>query len=244
MTLPGKTAGTDAVLEAGEYAEGAFEARTQRGMPTKEGQAVAEAAAGELSGCNTRLREAQGAHDEKMRQLCKARAGLVVDDQVVDSAIMGLSDGLLNTVANRSRNAPSYTSVFKGSRASAITGLPTQEQPESVDQLVLRLDTIDDFPNKAELRARVVEANGFVKERRELLRSLEAEADLAFSAVLAARQGVRECLSRCYGALLGVYPADRAFIESFFLKRRPAKKAPASAPVEAVPENGAAATSL
>lgn len=118
-------------------------------------------------------------------------------------------------------------------RASALTTGPLAEQPEIIDAMIARLDTVPDFKNKADLRQAVVDANARAKEKRAALQRAEADADLAYSRLQTARATLRTALTQLHSRLLSVYPDRKDFVESFFLRRKVRK---GDTEVETLPE--------
>ena len=237
MQRPRPTAGTDVHLSYGDYAEGTHEAWKEVGMPTSQGQSTVDANLADLVKHNAALRQAQATHDEAVRLTNKARAAFIVSDQSCDSKVMAVSDALLNGPAMRNRNDPIYVQVIGSSRATDVTESIRTEQPEVVDQLLLRLDATDDFEGKQAARDALAKALAHMKAKREALRSAQTAEETAFIQLQAARQALRDTLTRGYGGLTAAYPNKRDFVEGFYL-RRSVKKGSNTEEVEEVGGGG------
>lgn len=239
MKVPQESSGTNVHLTFVDYAEGSTEAQAEIGQPTEEGQKAMEAARDELRAISQAMRDAEDQRDQCSRASSKAQAAFMVADSRCDATIMAVSGLVFNGPAHRDYNAPVYIQAFGTSRVSDLTKLPVREQPDAVDQVLIGLESIGDFPGKEDGIGQLRAANDYVKVKRDALAQAQAAETAAFRAVLAARQGVREALVRAHGILTAAYPGRRDFVEGLFYRPSKKKAAPASAPA-ASPENGAA----
>jgi hypothetical protein len=226
MQLPANNASTDAHLAAADHVEGAVEAWQDVEIISPEQRQVIGEVGALVGGVAATLRLRQKGAEEADRLVRKARARFIVRDSILDVRVMSLSDGVYNGPALRSREHPAYREVFQDKTAGEITRAAIREEPELVARLLERYDGLPDFPQKAQIRNDVAEALGKSLSARDALDAAEQAERKAADAELTARLQLRGALDEAYNKLRLAFPGRRDFVESFFAKPAPARRAP------------------
>jgi hypothetical protein len=233
MQLPSNSASSEAHLDYTSHFQGAGEAWQDAETITAEQRAVIQEVSALVQARSDALRTRLAASEQASEATSRARARFGVRDVVLDLRVMACSDGLLNGPAQRSRSHELYRAVMLGRTASEITNARPREEPELVQRVRAQLAAAPDFATKAGLLADLDEALQKSLDTRDALDDAEAAENQAADAELAARLDLRKALEQAYGKLRAAFPGQREFVESFFPRRKTARRSGEEAETDA-----------
>lgn len=232
MQLPDINASSEAYIEFADHTEGAAAAWAKSSLITPAQQAVVAEVATMVTTANGSLVSNFYARMNAQRLTQKIHAHFVVCDVVLDFRLMGAGDGVLNGPALRDREHPTFQLVFLKQNPGEIARSDPREEPETVQQVVTNINALPDFEGKSSIVANLSAAITDSIEARDHWDDQITIENQAVNAELQARLTLRSVLEQAYGKLRAAFPGQRAFVESFFPKR---KRADGSKKTEAPP---------
>lgn len=220
MQLPSIDASSEVYIEHADHTEGAATAWADSPIITPAQKLVVAEVATLVGTACTGLLNAMLARMNAERAKFKARAKFTVCDVGLDFRLMGAGDAILNGPALREREHTVFQGVFSKQNPGDIARSDPREEPELVQQVVDNINALADFEGKAAVVSNLSAAVSTSVQARDNLDSYVAAENQAANAELQARLNVRVALEQAYGKLRAAFPGQRAFVESFFLKRK------------------------
>jgi hypothetical protein len=208
MAILDDRSGTETVLDAARFLLGTLSGRRET-LPLRD--AVRELL--------RPLKDAHGAAEDAREAAVEKYGALVGADLDLDQRLRALELDLLRLV-QKSRRDARYSSVFpKGlAKVLALRGAAEEREVKAVLQALRRVapDLAESYGDLAELAVAATAAE------REWLDAQTATSRLFTEEVVARLKLVRQ-IQKTEGALIALYPGQRARVRAFF---RPARRAP------------------
>lgn len=220
MQLPSISASSESYIEYADHTDGAAAAWANSPLITpQQKMAVADVAAA-VSSATSALIAARDARVGAERLSQKLEAQFSVFNLALNFRLLGAGDAVLNGPALRNREHPIYLMVFLNQHPGDIARSDAQQKLDTVQQIAGHIQALPDFDGKiaalAHLNAALTQS---VQSKGDWDAQIKAQS-LMDNAEQQARLVLRSALEQSYGKLRAAFPGQRAFVESFFPKRK------------------------